>query len=537
MRVKFAVSALVVTLSVTVSAGRNKFIAHGWDLLRTSPREILANIEKWEKVPVDGVVFSVNGKGLDGSLLTIRHVATERGWTAEAFAEQVSIMRQIVAHKNMSESFLGVWFQYYKAEHRLDWTDDAAWANFAANMGILAKIVREAGLKGLCIDNEDYGKCSQYYRKDGELPYDELRVLARRRGREVFEPVFREVPDITLMTFFLLSFDFDYVSAPDRMALERKKGDLWPAFLEGILEVMPENARIFDGNEKGYTYRAETADYYRAAVRTVNGFAELLEPAFRNRYRAHVRASVGFYLDGYASKNPESYYYLPPTVGGTQVDRLADNLIQADQACDGYIWIYGEQHPWVPWRPREKKMAKCLTSPTWNETLPGFHGILSSIRDGGVFARERIAEVEAAGGASNCVSAVTTWKHDKDKGRLFMDKSVSRKGGTKALCLDGVRRGCYIVRLNGSAPAKTYVIRVAAKGESEDFSVYFTKRGAWRFPLGSVKGVFGEPMADGWRVGYATVTIPFGADGFGAQLCGDKNGKVWYDDVVVYAAR
>ena len=178
--------ALFLSAAVLVSAAaeaRSRVIAYGWDVLRSSPEDFLANAEAWDGVPVDGVVFTLNAPNPQGDRFMHRRVPTDKGWTYEAFAPQVPVIRKLVARRNLSHSFAGAWFQGYKEKNRLDWRDDAAWANFASNMGVLARIVRESGLKGICIDNEDYGKSRQYYRRDGELPYEELRALARRRGR------------------------------------------------------------------------------------------------------------------------------------------------------------------------------------------------------------------------------------------------------------------------------------------------------------------------------------------------------------------
>ena len=37
--------------------------------------------------------------------------------------------------------------------------------------------------------------------------------------------------------------------------------------------------------------------------------------------------------------------------------------------------------------------------------------------------------------------------------------------------------------------------------------------------------------------GYAVVTIPHGADGFGLQMGGSAEGTVWYDDIAAYLMR
>ena len=551
---KRLVMALAVISIWTVEA-RNKVIAYGWDVLRSSPESFLENVEAWDEVPVDGVVFTLNAPNPAGGQFMHRHVTTDKGWTYEAFAPQIPVLRQLVARKSLAHSLAGAWFQGHKEKNRLDWRDDGAWANFGSNMGVLARLVREAGLEGICIDNEDYGKSRQFYRKDGELPYDELRALAQRRGREVFAPVFKEKPDIALLAFWFLSMDAAYLTADDLWAKERELGDLWPAFIEGMLEVMPDTAAFYDGNEKAYYYRAETGDYLRSTVRILTRFAELLEPRFRDKYRVRVRASAGFYMDNYVQKDPSNYHYLPPTEGGTQVDRFCDNYLQADEACGGYIWFYGERHPWIDWKGGIDKPWR--RAPTWNDAMPGLHDIFAARRDPVAFAVRKCAALDAAGMATsliengNCAlpgggaagfrkgkwaKGFTCWKAKAEKGVMGTDLGVGR-GDSASLRLDSVKRGCMITFVQDLPPGCSVLVRIYAKGEPSTATIYFAQKGKWRFPLGSTKVAFAEPGADGWRAGYAIVTIPHGADGFGLQLGGAEAGTVWYDDIAAYKMR
>ena len=557
MRTSASISACVAAaLALTAPAeARNKVIAYGWDVLRSSPESFLANAAAWDEVPVDGVVFSLNAPNPTGGQFMHRHVTTDKGWTYEAFAPQIPVLRQLVARKSLAHSMAGAWFQGHKAKNRLDWRDDGAWANFASNMGVLARIVREAGLDGICIDNEDYGKCRQFYRKDGELPYDELRALARKRGREVFAPVFKEKPDIALLAFWFLSMNPAYLTADDLWAKERELGDLWPAFIEGMLEVMPDTANFYDGNESAYYYRAETGDYLRSTVRILTRFADLLEPRFRDKYRARVRASAGFYMDTYVQKDSSSYHYQPPTKGGTQVDRFCDNYMQADEACGGYIWFYGEKHPWIDWKGGVDKPWR--RAPTWNDTMPGLHDIFAAYRDPVAFAIRKCAALDAAGTATNLIEngscalpgggeagfrkdkwakGFSSWKGKKEKGVMGTDLGVGR-GDSFSLRLDSVKKGCMIAHVQDLPPGTSVLVRLYAKGESSSATIYFSNKRKWRFPLGSTKVAFAEPGADGWRAGYAVVTIPHGADGFGLQLGGAEAGTVWYDDIAAYKMR
>ncbi|MBP3406542.1 MAG: hypothetical protein J6N18_10595, partial [Kiritimatiellae bacterium] len=84
MRTALLFSAAVVFSAV--AEARSRVIAYGWDVLRSSPEEFLANAEAWDGVPVDGVVFTLNATNPQGGRFMHRRVPTDKGWTYEAFA-------------------------------------------------------------------------------------------------------------------------------------------------------------------------------------------------------------------------------------------------------------------------------------------------------------------------------------------------------------------------------------------------------------------------------------------------------------------
>ena len=77
---KRLVMALAV-ISVWTAEARNKVIAYGWDVLRSSPESFLANAAAWDEVPVDGVVFTLNAPNPAGGMFMHRRIPTDKGWT------------------------------------------------------------------------------------------------------------------------------------------------------------------------------------------------------------------------------------------------------------------------------------------------------------------------------------------------------------------------------------------------------------------------------------------------------------------------
>lgn len=190
---------------------------------------------------------------------------------------------------------------YWSAPTRLAWTDDAAWARVAHNHAVLARIAREGAAAGLMIDPEDYTSARQGTRRPADPSWAEVQALARRRGRQLMAAMGAEFPDLVLLSFWLLSFHHDALSASDPLAVTHEDGDLWPAFVNGLLDALPHRARLVDGDEHAYRYQAVRSDFLRAAGRTRTRARELVAPEHRATYAARVWVGFGLYLDMYVT--------------------------------------------------------------------------------------------------------------------------------------------------------------------------------------------------------------------------------------------
>ena len=96
-----------------------------------------------------------------------------------------------------------------------------------------------------------------------------------------------------------------------------------------------------------------------------------------------------------------------------------------------------------------------------------------------------------------------------------------------AFRLEDVKRGCKIAYVKDVPQGRTCLVRAYTKGGKPSGTVYYTQDCAWRFPLGRAEMTFETtPDADGWSVGYAVVTVPPGADGFGVQFGGVGDGTI-----------
>lgn len=536
------------------SAQRTKVIAHGWDLLAVSPRQLLENAEALDELPIDGVIVNILAKKFNG-----QSILRDDPWEFEAFEKLIPVYRELGKHRSLRHSFAGAWFCFWqwKRQHRIDWQDDAAWAKFAHNFGVLAKIVREGNLEGIAIDNEDYGGVRQFHRvKEDALDYDALLKLARQRGREVFGAAYREKPDLKLLFFYLMGEKAGaYVRAENPLEKVRAEGDLWQAFVNGALDVMPAEARVIDGNESSYYYPHDGNGWIRFAKEARNDYLAFIAPENRVNYRGKLILGTAQYLDAYVHDDKSIHWYRGPLPGGTRFDHFAKNLTQALQASEGYLWCYGERRPWIHWKGVESKRCQ---GPTWDESMPGtydqigyerapgFHGAkkyAAWLRSGkapkNLLAHGDCAPDGAVAGSGYLTNVFakgwSSWKFETSPGSLGTDASVGH-GDSFSVRIDRVKRGCAMVTFDAKE-GERYVVRVLAKGEGANFSVGYMTGEKQRIDVYEPRGEFRKPDADGWCEGYVYVVVPKGSDRLRVYLGCDAQSVIWYDDVGIFADR
>ena len=555
MRLKLLVLA-VLSAGTLAAEPRCKVICHGWDTMRVSPQLILENAAAFDELPVDGVVvFPKTVKTAAGKSLNAKTLPQDEAWSYDLFADQAPVLREFARHRGLRHSLLGVWinnsWRKKDTAHRLAWTDDAAWARFANNLGVLVRLAHEGGLEGICIDNEDYSGIRQYFWQEADGDFASVRKLARQRGREVFGAAFREKPDLKVLAFWFMSWPFgNYLACDDPVRSREEVGDLWADFVNGMLDVIPPEAQFIDGNETTYYDRADRNDCYRKAKALFRNALPIVEPENRVKYRGQLLAAPAHYLDSYFNTSGE--FYMPPTEGGTRLDRFVENFDQTVYASDGWIWLYGERHPFIRWKGTDQKA--CL-GPTWNEALPGMYETIGCFREAGrqgaqTFARwlreGRTPETVLKGGdfaltkdlagkgflENRFPDGVDSWKHGKTPGAFGTDASVGHGDGF-SLRLDKIQRGC-LMRVIPAKPGERYVVRVFAKGESANFSVGYLTGKTQRTDVYSPRGSFGPADKDGWREGFAYAIVPKGADTLRVYLGCNRNETLWYDDLAIY---
>ena len=158
-----AVALALGAEAVTPGGIEKKYVGLFFDVFGTTSSNILANADQFaEHAPyLDGVSIGLHNVKViagDGSVVTAQFhqimSPTER-WTRDAVKDQLPYLREIAKKPHLEESMLLFWMT--PAKERIRWDDDKGWANYAENMATVAWLAKQAGLKGLMLDPEEYG--------------------------------------------------------------------------------------------------------------------------------------------------------------------------------------------------------------------------------------------------------------------------------------------------------------------------------------------------------------------------------------------
>ena len=487
---------------------RKKYIATGHQFgIATTLSNLLENASLFDETAIDGAILHLRGTLSDGkSATTYMTMRDENPWPLDVFSDEVPRIRKLVRHPSFREVFIGL---FGCPRKRIDWKNDAAWAVRAGHMRAIARAAKSGGAHGLRADHEDYFGAGQFLVKEGDGTWEETAELARRRGRELFKPVFEEFPEAVVIFYRFLVADpgfwNSYATATDPIAAMKTKRDLWPAFANGILDVMPKTARIVEGDETGYRYESKFNWFYLARNLQRTGAIRLVAPENRVKYRALVSTSFPVYLDAYTDDifKPGSQYWRGP-VEGSRAAHLERNLAQATDAADEYVWLYGERRSWVHYNGTLDSRVK--RDRTWPEMFPGICDVLRANRDSDGFLAECMKHPERYENAFDASKHSSPWRSEKKNCRA--GEFAMEAGGV--FRATGVENGCF----QFIVPAKCgewFAVSFAAKNCSSDWArAGYSSRekdiNKWLIPGHTVP--LSAPDADGWRRGAVLMRVP-----------------------------
>ena len=537
------------------TAPQKRLIGHGWDLLGVSPVEVARHADELAQTGLDGISLSLRATLPDGRKLSFSSILTDPPWTREAFKEQMAALRTLHGKPGLSHCFLSA---FWTPAHRLAWDDDAAWARAIGNMRVLAEIAHDTKIEGLLIDPEDYSETKQFRHQATDGDFDATCRLARKRGREFGEAMAAAHPRAKLLFFWLLSLSYqDFSAVSDPQQALRSRRDLWPAFVNGMLDRLPSTMKLIDGDERAYRYEASRRDFYVAAWQQKQGMLPVVDEKNRERLLLNVCTASGHYLDSYINPT-NSPWYLGP-VDGSRLNHFEQNILQAVACAEDTVWVYGEKCAWIRWRgvANARWDGDKNTYQTWEEALPGISSLLERARDPQGWMRRKLQEEERAGklvdltGNGDCVyhtrlepgkfhagkvpKPFGTWQDEKGAQVTFGVDTGTGVGDSSSLCMKGSGNGCFIYGSPPVKPGAVFIVRFCTKGSSPSVAVYWKRNGAWDWSIPGCFPAIGAPDADGWSRGELLVRVPQKADSF-ALLLGAKqraDERIWFDRVSV----
>ena len=361
-----------------------KLIATGWD--HVDPQRFHDNLSEMQKRPFDGVVIRVAGKKPDGQTAPLNWAFLEATWDRSWFQESIDKLKTVRSQR-LTDNFILL----NANPGNVDWFDDEGWASIVDHCRIAAWVAKQGGAKGILFDPEPYAPphatfhyAAQPRRK--EHTFAEYYSQARKRGREMMRAITDEYSDVTMFCYFMNCVVVSTTGNADpRSALASSRYGLYPALIDGWLDVVPPTVNLVDGCESAYRYNS-TAEYLESAVAIKGACQELVSPENRAKYRAQVQVSFGVYLDAYWNPNDSEWgaWYVDG-LGGPRVERLRANTATALRVADEYVWIYGEKYRWWP-TPNGRVRPE-----SWPEALPDCDRVLAYVRDPVGYARSELA--------------------------------------------------------------------------------------------------------------------------------------------------
>jgi hypothetical protein len=268
---------------------------------------------------------------------------------------------EAVASSKLTDNFL--WVGMSPQETGFDWFDDAHWAATEQNVRNFARLAKAGGFKGIALDSENYNKEFELWgypwqvRKD-QKTYREYQVQVRKRGAQLVKAIQEEYPGAQIFSLGLaswLTLPIPRLDDPDQEAyMATDASALWFYFVHGMLDALPSNVALHDGDEYAYYFRRAGAfDDSRNFIRTTGRDAVILDPVNVATYDKQVKIGQAVYVDGLLNLgnwDKTIGYYL-----GSDDERrrmLEHNIYHALRTSDEYVWIYSEQmNYWTDFKP------------------------------------------------------------------------------------------------------------------------------------------------------------------------------------------
>lgn len=312
---------------------RKKLIEFGWD--EPDTRFLREHLHEMEQMPFDGVVFQVKYPTSKGDTAVFE-------WTCwspepiplEAVKPAIEDLKA-VPFQRFTDNFL----RFNVTPGNVDWFNDREWESVLHNAEIAARILKEAKIKGLLFDVEQYNTpLFRFPSQPQHHSFEEYAQQVRLRGRQFIQQLNRGVPKLTL----LLTFGYSLARHQGKPLSEAEYGLLEP-FLDGMLEGASSQTLFVDGWEFSYPYK--TAQQFEEAYRIIREQGPQ-DPSLKKKYQKQFRAGFGLWMDcrshqiGWHTDRFTRNYFTPMA--------LETALTAALERSDEYVWLYSERLRWWP---------------------------------------------------------------------------------------------------------------------------------------------------------------------------------------------
>jgi hypothetical protein len=215
-----------------------------------------------------------------------------------------------------------------------DFFDD--WSSVIGNFADLAGALKDAGLRGICFDNEQYAAPWGDYPAGARYPTKSLsdyQTQARLRGSQVMQAMAARFPDIAVIT--LHGPYISELKAPASLGFPQWQSgnNLMGPFFAGFVDGAGDTASSVDGGEL-YTLRSDSDfmnsyTWRKYTLPSASVDCPFIPPALRAVWPNRVSISFGVYDRPF---------------GGAPMDpgTLATTLTNALRHADRYVWFYTE---------------------------------------------------------------------------------------------------------------------------------------------------------------------------------------------------
>ena len=454
------------------------------------------------------------------------------------------------------------------------WNDDPGWTILRDKLSLLSDVARAGKVIGFALDFEDYGGGLFSWNPDSDPAWKKTNQLARKRGAEFIHALTDKFPSAVLMAYNLNNMLYSEGEAdnPDS-ALRGNAYALLPAFINGMLDALPPQAKLIDGCGYGYVMnsRTEFLERYRIMKQWNGPCARLTAPENQAKYRTQVQAGFGLYLDSYINE-PGSSYYFGEKEGGTRLDHFIDNLKTALDCSDEFVWLYGEGGRWYG----QKSLYEFVENPEvksvgkfrgWEQLLPGISEQIRWTRDPSGWANRRLERLKEEGKLVNLVlnhdftdgpqrkenekadepapsgmpQNYAFWQSSWSKGTAVWDPNITYPGNPNGSCrFEKTNQGCVIQSIFVES-GQRYLVRFAVKkqgaAEVDLLLQWQDSKGNWLHDIPNKTVWPLEPNENGWAIGEATfeVSPAVGKLVLTAEVKRQSDsGKVWFDALEAY---